>query len=317
MDSRAAAPAATAAAHHGVGTARVASLFTLFLLLLTATAIADSMPAQGVGDSNRIAEGAAAQFTSSGTPLANLRISAALATAPGSVVPQTGTNVPRPRPTGGNRHVAAIATEKNAQAPKPTVIFGALGRPVGLSPITRRWQRATAELAAGSTASRNAGQSHPAYDEILQAARPLRRGLQIPKVNELVNRLISYREDSVLYEKAEYWASPAETLSHRAGDCEDFAILKLALLRDLGVSDDDMRIVVLRDASVRQFHAVLTVRHKGKWLVLDNRFSRVRFERDLPHYKPLYSVNAAGEWAHIREPGSPVRLAARLKAATR
>ncbi|MEL7526150.1 MAG: hypothetical protein AAFN16_10295, partial [Pseudomonadota bacterium] len=73
----------------------------------------------------------------------------------------------------------------------------------------------------------------------------------------------------------------------------------------------------LRDRAVRQFHAVLTVRHKGQWLVLDNRFSRVRFERDLPHYKPLYSVNAAGEWAHTREPGTPVQLAARLKAATR
>jgi len=244
-------------------------------------------------------------------------IATAVATAAREAKPEVYISTPRPRPTGSNPDVSAIAPDDNQKAIKPTVIFGALGKSVGLSPITRRWQRATAELGAGTTSPQSVGLKHPVYDEILKKVRPMRRGLQIPKVNELVNRLLTYREDSALYKTGEYWAGPAETLSHRAGDCEDFAILKYALLLDLGISDDDMRIVVLRDAAVRQFHAVLTVRHKGKWLVLDNRFSRVRFERDLPHYKPLYSVNAAGEWAHTKEPGSPVQLAARLKAATR
>lgn len=317
MDFRTAVPAATAASRHGIGTAWLLGLPVLVLLWTIAGANADSVPAPNSGNSEAVTQGTTARLISSGGPQADMRVAVALTTAARSEKPASGISIPRPRPLGSHQDVAAAANEGNTEVLKPTVIFGALGRSVGLSPITRRWQRATAELAAEATSPRNLRLNHPAYDTILKKARPMRRGLQIPQVNELVNRLLRYREDTALYETGEYWASPAETLSHRAGDCEDFAILKYALLRDLGVSDADMRIVVLRDEAVRQFHAVLTVRHKGKWLVLDNRFSRVRFERDLPHYKPLYSVNAAGEWAHTKETGTPVQLAARLRAATR
>ena len=317
MDSRTAAPAVTAARQQGIGPAWLASLSLLLLLLVPATAIADTVTGPDAGDRDAVAQGAAARLISSDNAFAARLLETALATAPQGVKTMIEVSVPLPKPTESSRDVAAIAADGNARTLKPTVIFGSSGRSVGLSPISRRWQRATAELAAQTASTQDDSPNHPAYDAILTKARPLRRGLQIPKVNALVNRLLTYREDSALHETGEYWASPTETLSHLAGDCEDFAILKYAILRDLGINDNDMRIVVLRDTAVRQFHAVLTVRHKGQWLVLDNRFSRVRFERDLPHYKPLYSVNAAGEWAHTREPGHPVQLAARLKAATR
>ncbi|MEO0979831.1 MAG: transglutaminase-like cysteine peptidase [Pseudomonadota bacterium] len=293
------------------------SLSILVLVLATATATAESLPAPISRNSESAAQGTASPLPASGISLAETLRAAALTTAARDAAPGYDLGIPVPKPTVSGRNGAAIANGGQAKVLKTTVIFGALGRSVGLSPITRRWQRATAGLADETASSPTVSLSDPAYNAILDAARPLRRGLQIPKVNELVNRLLAYQEDAALYGTGEHWASPAETLSHRAGDCEDFAILKYALLRDLGINDDDMRIVALRDRAIRQFHAVLTVRHKGQWLVLDNRFSRVRFERDLPHYKPLYSVNAAGEWAHTREPGTPVQLAARLKAATR
>ncbi|WP_420332729.1 transglutaminase-like cysteine peptidase [Roseibium sp.] len=317
MDSRAAAPAATAARQHGVAATWLFSLSMLVLLWTVSGAFAESLPEQSPGHSEAAAQGSTASLISSVDPLANMRVAAALTTAARAARPAIGIRSPQPKPLDNGHDVAATTADDDVKAVKPTVVFGAFGRSVGLSPITRRWQKATAELANDTASSRTFALDDPAYRAILEKARPKRRGLQIPKVNQLVNRLLTYREDTTLYGTGEYWASPAETLSHRAGDCEDFAILKYALLRDLGISDDDMRIVVLRDTAVRQFHAVLTVRHKGGWLVLDNRFSRVRFERDLPHYKPLYSVNAAGEWAHTREPGTPVQLAARLKAATR
>ncbi|POF31661.1 transglutaminase-like cysteine peptidase [Roseibium marinum] len=200
---------------------------------------------------------------------------------------------------------------------KPTLLFGTLGKPVALSPVTKRWTRALGEFRAdgqGPSAGRN---GFRAYTAILDDVKDKRRGLQIPKVNYMVNRVLAYRDDARLWQTGEYWASPVESLTRRAGDCEDYAILKYALLRDLGVEDQDMRIVVLRDTAARQHHAVLSVRHEGKWLILDNRFSRVRFERDLPHYQVLYSVNAAGQWSHVPTPGSPVRLASRLKSATK
>lgn len=206
----------------------------------------------------------------------------------------------------------APAPEKGVQKRRSTILFGSLGKPVSMSPVTERWARALEDIQTGSQFSY---QHVPAFETILSNVSAKRRGLQIPKVNALVNRMLSYQEDDQLWQTSEYWASPAETLSKRAGDCEDYAILKYALLRELGIKDEDMRIVVLRDKAVRQYHAVLTVRHKNKWLVLDNRFSRVRFERDLPHYQALYSVNASGEWSHTPTGNTPVRLAARLKSA--
>lgn len=220
-------------------------------------------------------------------------------------------------PTTKPRETVTPLPPSDRSGLKPTLIFGSMGKSVPLTPVTKRWQRAMSDLSPDSQKANARRQDFRAYSAILNQVKTKRRGLQIPKVNYMVNRLLSYQEDSSLWKTGEYWASPVETLRHRAGDCEDYAILKYALLRDLGVEDEDMRIVVLRDTAARQYHAVLSVRHKGKWLILDNRFSRIRFERDLPHYQPLYSVNAAGEWSHLPQKGDPIRLASRLKSATR
>lgn len=216
--------------------------------------------------------------------------------------------------------VVSAAVTKPVPTPKKatgkrrsTLVFGSLGKPVSMSPVTARWTRALSDFQPENKSSRH---QFKAYETILDRVSTKRRGLQIPQVNAMVNRMLSYKEDDQLWQNPEYWASPSETLGRLAGDCEDYAILKYALLRDLGVKDEDMRIVVLRDTAVRQYHAVLTVRHKNNWLVLDNRFSRVRFERDLPNYRALYSVNASGEWSHSKDSGNPIRLAARLKSAT-
>lgn len=195
---------------------------------------------------------------------------------------------------------------------KPTFLFGTRGTTVSLTPVSDRWQRALGDLQTETTGSDR--HSFRAYAAILDQVKDARRGLQIPKINYMVNRVLAYRDDARVWNTGEYWASPVEALTKRAGDCEDYAILKYALLRDLGVKDADMRIVVLMDTAARQHHAVLSVRHEGKWLILDNRFSRVRFERDLPHYRPLYSVNASGQWSHGQDKGAPVRLASRLSA---
>ncbi|TYC56436.1 hypothetical protein FMN50_11020 [Rhodobacterales bacterium] len=221
---------------------------------------------------------------------------------------------PASRPEASRTDLAAASpVSAEPRALNPTLLLGTLGKPVSLTPVTNRWAKALGELE-----SDRAGRfGFTSYTAILDKVRDQRRGLQIPRVNYMVNRLVSYREDARLWEASEYWASPVETLGKRAGDCEDYAILKYALLRDLGVVDEDMRIVVLRDTAARIHHAVLSVRHEGNWLILDNRFSRVRFERDLPNYQALYSVNAAGEWSHIGKDDGPVRLAARLNSATR
>lgn len=228
-------------------------------------------------------------------------------------LPGDAVSIPPVKPAS----VTAALPRAAAKPQKPTLLFGSLGKSVALTPVSARWERALGGITADDAAGAQDRARLKAYRAILGKLENERRGLQIPKVNYMVNRLLAYRDDARLWQAGEYWASPAESLSRRAGDCEDYAILKYALLRDLGVADADMRIVVLRDTAARQHHAVLSVRHNGTWLILDNRFSRVRFERDLPNYQALYSVNAAGAWSHVPATGAPVRLAQRLNSATR
>lgn len=47
------------------------------------------------------------------------------------------------------------------------------------------------------------------------------------EVNDFVNRTISYVQDV-----RDEWQSPNETLSKKTGDCEDFALLKYAILKN-------------------------------------------------------------------------------------
>jgi predicted transglutaminase-like cysteine proteinase len=67
-------------------------------------------------------------------------------------------------------------------------------------------------------------------------------------------------------------------------------------LRDLGVSVDDMRIVVLNDLNLRIAHAVLAVYVSGKPYILDNQISKVVPASSIHHYQPVYSINENGWW---------------------
>src|SRR3546814_5921012 len=56
----------------------------------------------------------------------------------------------------------------------------------------------------------------------------------------------------------------------RSGDCEDYAIAKFFVLRDLGYTGEQLRIVILMDRIRRVGHAVLAVYALGDILILDS-----------------------------------------------
>ena len=225
--------------------------------------------------------------------------------------------VARPHVAAPTREYASPAIA--AKAPNRPLL-GSLGKTAGFTPVSARWDRVQHKT-AGSLAALNACIDKTAHcadadladwAAIVAEARGMREGRRITHVNRAINRLIAYRDDRIVWKNAEYWAAPAETLARKAGDCEDFAILKYWSLREAGFRDQDMRIVVLRDKALRRYHAVLAVYHNNDWLILDNRFSRVRLQRDLPNYQPLFSLNASTQWAHATTTKKPVRLASRL-----
>ncbi|MDN3721852.1 transglutaminase-like cysteine peptidase [Roseibium salinum] len=118
------------------------------------------------------------------------------------------------------------------------------------------------------------------------------------KANRVVNQNIRYREDQVTYKRLDYWATADETVRNGAGDCEDFAILKYALLLEAGVPASSMSLVVLKDLKRDLFHAVLAVSTNKGHFILDNVASRVYLDKEVPHYRPMFSFSTDRSWIH-------------------
>jgi predicted transglutaminase-like cysteine proteinase len=117
---------------------------------------------------------------------------------------------------------------------------------------------------------------------------------RVEAVNRNVNQAVRYVSDMQQHGVVDLWSSPLETLATGAGDCEDYAIAKFALLLEAGVAEKDLKILLVRDTAVRQDHAVLAVRVDRHWLALDNRWSRLTETHDLPYFMPLFAIDHGG-----------------------
>ena len=108
--------------------------------------------------------------------------------------------------------------------------------------------------------------------EAIVAAGRLRDGrARIGEINRAVNLAIRPVSDERRFGVADQWSSPLETISDGAGDCEDYAILKLLALREAGIANDDLKLLIVHDAATRSDHALAAARLDGRWLLLDNR----------------------------------------------
>jgi predicted transglutaminase-like cysteine proteinase len=113
-------------------------------------------------------------------------------------------------------------------------------------------------------------------------------------INRAVNLSISPMSDWAQYGYADFWASPLQTLSSAAGDCEDYAIVKYVALRHLGIAPDDLRLLIVRDDMRQAEHAIVAVRYEQKWLLLDNRTMAMINASQSRHYFPLFVLNYQG-----------------------
>jgi predicted transglutaminase-like cysteine proteinase len=114
------------------------------------------------------------------------------------------------------------------------------------------------------------------------------------RINRAVNMAIRPMSDWTQYGVGSYWATPFETLSSGVGDCKDYAILKYVVLREAGISPEDLRLVIVHDIKGRTNHAVLSVRDDGKWVILDNRTLIVINADVAQYYYPLFVIDHRG-----------------------
>jgi predicted transglutaminase-like cysteine proteinase len=119
----------------------------------------------------------------------------------------------------------------------------------------------------------------------------------IGQVNRWANRTIAYRADSPRIHGGDYWADARRTLRTQAGDCEDIAILKYQALLSLGISPGDMYFTLARDLARNADHALLVVRHQGRFYLLDDSTDALLDGSEANDYRPILSFGE-GKWIH-------------------
>lgn len=167
--------------------------------------------------------------------------------------------------------------------------------------LWRKWRNIEADMAREQVildrcrADAQNCPSHAAQFLRLISAVGARSGrARLEEANRAVNTAIRYVSDFTLHGEADRWSAPLASFAAAKGDCEDYAIAKYVALREAGVDRENLQLVLVRDRSVRQDHAVLAARLDGRWLILDNRQSPLIEDSDASSFTPLFAINHDG-----------------------
>lgn len=209
---------------------------------------------------------------SGGTPAAAIAFGAALPALP----------APRPAPFGFVRE----PTHDLTASPDRPDVFNSVALPIARSPLDDRWSRVGSTGVAGHAA---------VFATTLRGEVERAR---IEAVNAYVNARVDFVDDSRQFGVADRWSAPSETLGRGRGDCEDYALAKMAMLRRAGFADKNLYFVVLKDLTRRADHAVLVVRSEGRFLVLDNSSDRLLDSAEIRDYRPILTFTAGKRYTH-------------------
>ncbi len=118
------------------------------------------------------------------------------------------------------------------------------------------------------------------------------------QINRFFNRF-DFVDDLVHWQQKDYWATPIEFISTGAGDCEDYTIAKYFSLIELGVPEQQLRLMYVTALELRQPHMVLAYYKTPTSipLVLDNINRRILPANKRRDLSPIYSFNGNGLWA--------------------
>lgn len=148
--------------------------------------------------------------------------------------------------------------------------------------------------------------------------RSLRDGLanadddtKLARVNDFFNQRIRHMEDAKTWHRADYWATPSETLGTGRGDSEDIAIAKYFTLLSLDIPVDRLRLIYthLRDSDRKKTKAVHMVlayyaTPDQDPLVLDDHSPMIKPASQRPELRPVFSFNSQNTWLQDTTPSA-------------
>lgn len=186
-----------------------------------------------------------------------------------------------------------------------TGVFGSVAIPFKALPSAASWQRVYPSIERAEFAKcaddRDCAPRGIALSHLVQEIKAKPFLQKLDAINRAVNRSVTYMSDRANYRRLDVWATPMQIIDRGRGDCEDYAILKMAALNAAGVPLTSMSVVVLQDQSRSLFHAVLAVSTTKGHYILDNLHDRVMKDTALPNYLPLYSLSGQRSWIHGKE----------------
>jgi predicted transglutaminase-like cysteine proteinase len=208
---------------------------------------------------------------------------------------------PNPYQIHGVTLASADPFEVLPSTPQPLEPFGAaLSAPL-MGGLHTKWSMVKKKLPAQHRAlmrCRAGAASCPVaakrFQAILDRALAQQGWARIAEINRTINLNIKPVDDMTQYGVSDLWATPLMTFSSGAGDCEDYAIAKYVALQEIGIAEDDLRLVVIHDRDSNVDHAVTAVRYDGSWLILDNRTLEIRHDAELAEFEPMFAIDREG-----------------------
>ena len=140
-----------------------------------------------------------------------------------------------------------------------------------------------------------------AWRLMMEEVRTLPDIEKLNQVNTFFNRRMLFEDDILVWQVADYWATPLEFMGRGSGDCEDFTIAKYITLQMLGVGNERLRLIYVRAKSGSRAsfaHMVLGyyAQPSDEPLILDNLISSVRPASQRADLVPVFSFNNDGLW---------------------
>lgn len=171
--------------------------------------------------------------------------------------------------------------------------------------VLARWDRDRRVAAANCSDTNDAaaGCVPMEWRELVRDLRGLPLRTMLQRVNSALNRH-PYITSAENWGVANHWETPYEFM-RRSGQCQDYAIAKFMVLRALGVANEQLRIVVLRDVDREVDHAVVVAYVDGEALMLDSLSEAVVPVAQAKSYRPYYSINETGWWLHLPGAAGP------------
>ena len=108
----------------------------------------------------------------------------------------------------------------------------------------------------------------------------------ISDLNQIINRKITYTGEPV---GADVWQTPMQTWTSASGDCEDYAILKYALLK----ATIPVRVVVgeIKSIAGNRPHAWCAAYVANEWHALDSMFSQLIPVSEYINWLPICAMH--------------------------